>query len=187
MRRIHGGAEGSARRSNSEAAAACRKRPKRDLGAVLTRVWLRSVVRDVTNPNTGSVRAHGEQRQRTTARRRSNTPVSKIAHAGSREQLDPSGTRSRARGKHGRAYQGRDAGGGAVQGRWRRAPAATLGAEIVGRSLRWSSGLLGSKDRFVKVLRGSHGGQQARSRTRGMELRRRTGSPPAASGANPMA
>ena len=49
------------------------------------------------------------------------------------------------------------------------------------------SRLLDSTDRFVKVLRGSHRGQQARSRTRGMELRRRTGSPPAASGANPKA
>ena len=144
-------------------------------------------MRDVTNPNTGSVRAHSEQRQQTTARRRSNTPMSKIARAGSRERLDPSGTRFRARDEYGGAYQGRDAGGGAVQGRWRRAPAATLGAEIVGGSLRWSSGLLGSKDRFVKVLRGSHGGQQARSGTRGVELRQRTGSPPAASGANPMA
>ena len=80
----------------------------------MTRVWLRSDVRDVTNPNTGSVRAHSEQRQQTTARRRSNTPVSKFAHAGSRERLGPSGTRSRARGEHGGAYQGRDAGGGAV-------------------------------------------------------------------------
>ena len=147
------------RRRRAEATAACRKRPKRDLGAVLTRVWIWSVVHDVTNPNTGSVRAHGEQKQRTTARRRSNTPVSKIARAGSRERLDPSGTRSRERGEHGGAYQGRDAGGGAVQGRWCRAPAATLGAEIVGGSLRWSSGLLGSKDRFMKVLRVSHGGQ----------------------------
>ena len=74
-----------------------------------------------------------------------------------------------------------------MQGRWCRAPAATLGAEIVGRSLRWSSGLLGSKDRFVKVLRGSHGGQRARSGTRGADLWRQTGSPPAASGANSMA
>ena len=81
----------------------------------MTRVWLRSDVCDVTNQNTGSVRAHGEQRQRTMARRRSNTPVSKFARAGSRERLGPSGTRSRARGEHGGAYQGRDAGGGAVQ------------------------------------------------------------------------
>ena len=70
---------------------------------------------DVTNPNTGSVRAHGEQKQRTTARRRSNTPVSNFMRAGSKERLGPSGTRSRARGEHGGAYQGRDAGGGAVQ------------------------------------------------------------------------
>ena len=35
------------------------------------------------------------------------------------------------------------------------------------------SRLLDSTDRFVKVLWGSHGGQQARSGTRGMELRRR--------------
>ena len=125
----------------------------------MTRVWLRSDMCDITNPNTGSVRAHGEQGQRTTARRRSHSPVSKIARAGSREQLDPSRTRSRARDEYGGAYQGRDAGGGAVQGRWCRAPAATLGAEIVGGSLRWSSGLVGSKDRFVKVLRVSHGGQ----------------------------
>ena len=144
-------------------------------------------MRDVTNPFTGSVRAHGEQKHRTTARRHSNIPVSNFTRAGSREWLGPSGTRSRARGKHGGAYQGRDAGGGAVQGRWCRAPAATLGAEIVGRSLRWSSGLLGSKDRFVKILRVSHRGQQARSGTRGANLRQRTGSPPAASGANSMA
>jgi len=176
-----------ARAAALAASAACGVQPKRDLEAVLTRVWLRSDVCDVTNPNTGSVRAHGEQKQRTTARRRSHSPVSKITCAGSREQLDPSGTRSRARGEYGGAYQGRDAGGGAVQGRWCRAPAATLGAEIVGRSLRWSSGLLGSKDRFVKVLRGSHGGQRARSGTRGADLWRQTGSPPAASGANSMA
>ena len=53
--------------------------------------------------------------------------------------------------------------------------------------LQGVSRLLDSTDRFVKVLRGSHGGQHARSETRGMELRRQTGSPPAASGANPMA
>ena len=72
-------------------------------------------MRDVTNPNTGSVRAHGEQGQQTTARRRSHSPVSKIVRTGSREWLHPSGTRSRARGEHGGAYQGRDVGGGAVQ------------------------------------------------------------------------
>ena len=49
------------------------------------------------------------------------------------------------------------------------------------------SRLLDSTGRIVKVLRGSHGGQQARSGTRGMELRRWTGSPPATSSANPMA
>ena len=49
------------------------------------------------------------------------------------------------------------------------------------------SRLLDSTGRSVKVLRGSHGGQQAQSGTKGVELWRRTGSPPAASGANPMA
>ena len=72
----------------------------------MTRVWLRSDVRDVTNPFTGSVRAHGEQRQRTMARRRGNTPTSNLTRAGSRERLGLSGTRSRARGGHGGAYQG---------------------------------------------------------------------------------
>jgi len=54
-------------------------------------------------------------------------------------------------------------------------------------ALQGVSRLLDSTDRFLKVLRGSHGGQHAWSGTRGMELRRWTGSPPAASGANPMA
>ena len=44
--------------------------------------------------------------------------------------------------------------------------------------LQGVSRLLDSTDRFVKVLRGSHGGQHARSGT---------SSPPKASGANPMA
>ena len=74
-------------------------------------------------------------------------------------------------------------------------PCSGVGS-LTGGSTRRSSGtgllqgvsrLLDSTDRFVKVLRGSHGGQHARSGTRGMELRRWTGSPPAASGANPMA
>ena len=68
-----------------------------------------------------------------------------------------------------------------VVDRWRRS------TELGVRALQGVSRLLDSTDRFVKVLRGSHGGQQARSGTRGMELRRWTGSPPAASGANPMA
>ena len=59
--------------------------------------------------------------------------------------------------------------------------------ELGVRALQGVSRLLDSTGRSVKVLRGSHGGQRARSRTRGVELRRRTGSPPAASGANPKA
>ena len=48
-------------------------------------------------------------------------------------------------------------------------------------------GLPSPADWGARSLRGSHGGQRARSRTRGVGLRRRTGSPPAASGANPKA
>ena len=59
--------------------------------------------------------------------------------------------------------------------------------ELGVRALQGVSRLLDSTDRFVKVMRGSHEGQQAWSGTRGMELRRRTGSPLAASTANPMA
>ena len=44
--------------------------PKRDPEAVLTRVWLKSDVRDITNPNTGSRRAetadHGKAAQQHT-------------------------------------------------------------------------------------------------------------------------
>ena len=48
-------------------------------------------------------------------------------------------------------------------------------------------GLPSPADRCARSLRGSHGGQQTRSGTRGVGLQRRTGSPPAASGAKPKA
>jgi len=49
------------------------------------------------------------------------------------------------------------------------------------------SGFLDPLNRRVESLQRCYGGQEAQSGPGGMELRRRTGSPPAASGGIPMA
>ena len=77
--------------------------------------------------------------------------------------------------------------GAAVQGVRRCGPAAKLDTVLAGRLMRGLSGFLDPLNRRVESLQRCYGGQEARSGPRGVELRRRTGSPPAASGEIPMA
>ena len=71
-----------------------------------------------------------------------------------------------------------------MQGCQRRIPPAGGGVVLVDRLLWVSSGLLGSTDRQVEVLRWCHGGREGPNRTGSKESRRRTGLPAAASGCN---
>ena len=118
-----------------------RRWPKRDLGAVLTRVWLRSDVRDVTNPNTGSVwgarRAeavdHGKAALHAAEARRwvAFRPLERVIgynYWSNRERME---RRSSPRTRGGR---------GCSTERRRRSPAAACAAEFVVRVLGWSSG-----------------------------------------------
>ena len=78
----------------------------------------------------------------------------------------------------------------AAQGVRRRGPAAELDTVLAGRPMWGLSGFLDPLNRRVESLQRCYGGQEgqeARSRPRGVELWRRTGSPPAASGGIPMA
>ena len=82
----------------------------------MTRVWLRSDVRDVTNPNTGSVWAHGEQRQRTTARRRCTRRRHAGGwHSGLWNRLQDITTSLTGKGWKGEAHRGLVAAGVAAQ------------------------------------------------------------------------